>query len=79
MPRSKSQLFKEALQLDARDKADLAGILLESLDVTEHGDAEQLWLREVERRLSEIEENPQVRISWETVSEELRKHTGIRG
>jgi hypothetical protein len=79
MPRSKSQLFKDALLLDDRDKADLAGILLESLDITEHGDAEQLWLREVEKRLSEIDDNPEIRISWETVSEELRKHIAARG
>ncbi len=44
------ELQKQAKALNAKDKATLARILIEELDGSVDGDAEQLWIEEAERR-----------------------------
>ena len=41
----------DALKLSSKERAFLAKCLIESLDNTEEGEIEQLWLEEAERRL----------------------------
>ena len=50
-----SKLETQALKLPAEQRARLAERLISSLDQTTDPDSEQLWLREAERRLGEIE------------------------
>ena len=45
-----SDLIDEALKLGARDRASLAGRLLESLDDLSADELENLWLDEAQRR-----------------------------
>jgi hypothetical protein len=49
-------LIKEALKLDARERADMAGRLLESLDDLSADEVECLWLDEAQRRDAAVEE-----------------------
>lgn len=46
---------KEALKLDARSRAKLAGILLSSLDDLSEDENERLWAEEAIRRHEEVE------------------------
>ena len=55
---SADELEAEALKLDPKSRARLAGKLLESLeDLTEPENA-QLWAEEAERRHAELERDP---------------------
>jgi putative addiction module component (TIGR02574 family) len=47
------EILKDAMSLDARDRARLAEKLLESLDTLSQEEADRLWADEAERRLSE--------------------------
>jgi len=50
MPRSRSELEKDAMQLPSQERALLAEHLIASLDAQEDADVEELWLQEAERR-----------------------------
>jgi putative addiction module component (TIGR02574 family) len=47
------ELFKQALQLPTKERAKLAGELLESLDDEPDEDVEAAWNAEIERRLQD--------------------------
>lgn len=48
-----SEVLKNALSLEVRDRATLAERLLASLEEITEEEAEQLWAEEAERRLNE--------------------------
>ncbi|MFX0098780.1 MAG: addiction module protein [Candidatus Hodarchaeota archaeon] len=48
------KIEKEALQLSARERANLAARLIRSLDEKEEPNAEKLWIQEAERRYQEF-------------------------
>lgn len=50
------QLAEEALALPSKSRALLADRIVESLDVAELGDLEQLWAAEAKRRRDEVRE-----------------------
>jgi putative addiction module component (TIGR02574 family) len=47
------EILKDAMSLDARDRARLAEKLLASLDTLSQEEADRLWADEAERRLNE--------------------------
>lgn len=49
-------LTERALQMPAGQRARLAHVLIQSLDVASDGDAEQRWDAEIARRVREIQE-----------------------
>lgn len=71
-------LEKEALRLNRRSRKDLAHKLLRSLDkdieeqTSFDEDISEEWLREIERRNKEIDENPSIMIPGEKVMQEMR-------
>ena len=79
MTRSNSEVWKEtlttffqrAVQLPGRDRATLAGLLIETLDPVSESDVEAAWSEEIERRLAEIDAGTVELIPWETVRAEL--------
>ena len=48
-------VLKEALQLPAKARADIAGILLHSLDAGEERGADEAWATEVTRRVADTD------------------------
>jgi putative addiction module component (TIGR02574 family) len=48
------ELLKKALALPDKERADLAGTLIESLDQTVDENAEAAWQEEIVRRLEEV-------------------------
>jgi putative addiction module component (TIGR02574 family) len=71
MERNLNDVFQEAVQLPERDRATLAGLLIESLDPVCDPDVEAAWSAEIERRLAEIEAGTVKLIPWEGVRAEL--------
>ncbi len=71
MARNLKELFREAAQLPERDRAALAGLLLETLEPAPEPDVQAAWSEEIARRVAEIEAGTVETISWEEVREEL--------
>jgi putative addiction module component (TIGR02574 family) len=71
MSRSVAQLFDEASVLAEQDRANLAGLLLETLEPPRDQNVEQAWAAEVERRSREISSGKVSLVAWEDVKERL--------
>ncbi|MBI1818284.1 MAG: addiction module protein [Deltaproteobacteria bacterium] len=65
------ELFKRACQLPEKDRAELAGLLLESLETEPDPAVDQAWAQEVERRVTELDSGTVKPVPWETVKAKL--------
>ncbi len=71
-------LFRQASALDERDRATLAGLLLESLEHEVDEEFESAWQVEIERRLAELDGDSVKLVPWEEVKAKLRKSAGTQ-
>ena len=71
MSRDLKELFGEAAKLPERDRATLAGLLIESLEPAPEPDVEAAWSEEIARRVAELDAGAVELISWEEVRAEL--------
>jgi putative addiction module component (TIGR02574 family) len=76
MPSDVIDLFKQASDLPDRDRATLAGILLESLETEVDPDVEAAWKEEIERRLADLDAGRVQSIPWEEVKARLIRRFG---
>ena len=76
MARRIEELYREAVELPEKDRAELAGLLLESLESDPDPDVELAWSEEIERRVREIESGKVRMIPWEQVRAELHARLG---
>ena len=67
------ELYEKACELSAEDRAALAALLLESLDSTIDDGAEDLWVKEIERRLSDYNGGRIRTIPWRDVRARLHR------
>ena len=72
MAASRDKLFKEALALEQRDRAELVKLLIDSLDPATEQDVEEAWMREIDRRWAELNSGTVQTIPWDTVLQEAR-------
>jgi Putative addiction module component len=59
------ELMREALALDAKDRASMAHELLNSLESLSEAEVEQLWIEEAERRSADIDAGTAVSVPAE--------------
>ena len=78
MTKSVVELFQEASDLEERERATLAGLLLESLEGEPDPDVEAAWAEEIGRRLRQIDEGEVELVPWEDVKERLLKRVEER-
>lgn len=71
MATSRDDVFRGALSLNERDRAELIAALIESLDSEVEDGVEETWRIEVERRAKELESGAVQSIPWEVVRERL--------
>ncbi|HEX2060362.1 MAG TPA: addiction module protein [Thermoanaerobaculia bacterium] len=71
MARELSELLREASELPEADRAELAGLLLESLHGEPDADVEAAWAEEIERRIRQIDSGEVKTIPWEEVRAKL--------
>ena len=71
MSRTFTDLWKEASELSEKDRADLAGLLIESLEGEPDEDIEAGWAAEIERRVAELDAGTVRSIPWEQVRQRL--------
>ena len=71
-------LFRQASTLDERDRATLAGLLLESPEHEVDEDVETAWQEDIERRLAELDADSVKLVPWEEVKAKLRQAAGAQ-
>jgi len=65
--RNLKEVFEKAVQLPERDRATLAGLLIETLDPASEADVEAAWSEEIRRRVAEVDAGTVELIPWEEV------------
>jgi putative addiction module component (TIGR02574 family) len=60
-------LLQQALSLTEKERADLAGSLLNSLDAAPDPDAEASWQKEIAQRASGLDSGEAKTVSWQEV------------
>ena len=68
---SREEVFRKALALDASDRNELVGLLIDSLDPQTEQGAEAAWLQEIDRRARELDSGAVQTIPWEIARERL--------
>jgi putative addiction module component (TIGR02574 family) len=76
MAAPREKLFRDALQLEQQDRAELAKLLIDSLDPATEQGVEEAWLHEIDRRAAELDAGTAETIPWETVRARLRASRG---
>ncbi|MGZ5445937.1 MAG: addiction module protein [Thermoanaerobaculia bacterium] len=66
------ELYQQASRLPAEDRAELAGLLLESIEEPDEG-VEQAWVVEIERRLEDYRAGRVKTIPWNEVRARLHR------
>jgi len=72
MMQEAQELLKKALALPDKERADLAGSLIDSLDDTVDEKAEAAWQKEVVRRLEDVQSGKVKTTSWDDVRQKGR-------
>ncbi len=73
MATSRDELFQAALQLNETERADLIGMLLETLDTETESGVEAAWLEEIEKRIQDIDTGAVNCISWADTRSQLHR------
>jgi putative addiction module component (TIGR02574 family) len=73
MAAERETIFHDALELEQSDRAELAKLLIESLDGGADEGVEQAWMAEVDRRVTELENGSLQSVPWDEVKERLRR------
>ena len=76
MSENVQELFNSALRLSDQDRAELAGLLLGSLDESADSGSQAAWSDEIARRLEELNSGAVKPIPWAEVRRRLRKNVG---
>ena len=71
MSRTFTEVWKEAADLSEKDRADLAGLLIESLEGEADDGVEAAWAAEIDRRVAELDAGTVKSIPWEQVRQRL--------
>jgi len=66
-----TELFEKASILSEKERATLAGLLIESLESEVDPDVEEAWRVEIERRVAELDAGTAKTVPWEVVKAEL--------
>ena len=66
-----TELFEKASILSEKERATLAGLLIESLESEVDPDVDETWRIEIERRLAELDSGAVETVPWETVKAKL--------
>jgi putative addiction module component (TIGR02574 family) len=65
------ELLEKALALPEKERAALAGTLIESLEPVTDAEAESAWQEEVARRIAQLDSGEARAVPWEEVKNQL--------
>lgn len=61
------ELYERAMSLDPKERAELIGLLLQSLEIEKDEGVEAAWLKEIEQRLEAIDSGSVETVPWTEV------------
>jgi putative addiction module component (TIGR02574 family) len=64
MASSPKELYERAMSLSDQDRAELVGLLLETLDTEEESGVEAAWLKEIDRRIAALDSGSAKTVPW---------------
>jgi putative addiction module component (TIGR02574 family) len=67
MAATPKQLYDRAMTLSEEERAELVGMLLESLEIGDDEGVESAWVQEIERRVAELDSGTVESIPWTEV------------
>jgi putative addiction module component (TIGR02574 family) len=67
MASTPKELYQRAMNLTDQDRAELVGMLLETLDIEEEPGVEAAWLKEIDRRVAELDAGAVESVPWSEV------------
>ena len=73
MTRTVEQIYQQAAHLPVEDRAELAGMLLESIEEPPDEGVEEAWAAEIEHRMAEYRAGRIKSISWAEVRAHLHR------
>jgi len=73
MSRAVQDLYEKAAELPSDDRAELAGLLLESIEEPADEGVEEAWAAEIERRMAEYRAGRVKTIPWSEVRARLHR------
>jgi len=73
MSRAVQDLYEKAAELPPDDRAELAGLLLESIEEPADEGVEEAWAAEIERRMAEYRAGRVKTIPWSEVRARLHR------
>ncbi|HLW46830.1 MAG TPA: addiction module protein [bacterium] len=71
MAKAARQLFEEAIQMEPMERVALIELLVESLDPDSEDGAEAAWLRELDRRIAELDTGGVKSVPWKDLRARL--------
>ena len=71
MATSATDILKQALELKEEERAELASLLIESLDEPAEEGVEAAWVAEIERRMADLDSGTAKTLPWDEVREKL--------
>lgn len=74
MTHSVEELFAEAVELGERDRASLAGMLINSLEPPADSRLDESWIAEIKRRIHALDSGELTEVPWEEVRARLWAH-----
>ncbi len=77
MATKSDDLFQSALSLDEEQRAELAALLIESLDEAHEQGVESAWRTEIERRMKELDSGSEEAVAWSDAR--ARLYSGLDG
>ncbi len=73
MTRTAETLLRDALTLNERDRAAIAGLLIDSLETEPEDGVEEAWAIEIDQRAAQMDSGQITNIPWEKVRARLFK------
>jgi putative addiction module component (TIGR02574 family) len=67
MAATPKELYEKAMSLSDEERVELVGLLLETLEVGDERGVEAAWLKEIEKRVAELDPGAAKSIPWTQV------------
>jgi putative addiction module component (TIGR02574 family) len=78
MAKDVTALFRDASELPERDRATLAGLLIESLEADAEPDVQAAWSDEIQRRVADLDAGNVETLPWEEARRRLLDRLNAR-
>jgi putative addiction module component (TIGR02574 family) len=76
MATEREQVFRDALELDPQDRAELLTLLIDRLDPGAESGVEEAWMQEIDRRVDQLDSGTAETVPWDVARARLKRSSG---